>query len=1250
MQLPRKIQKYQKQAQKLIDQGLIGAIEFSGETYQVLVKPAKAQDGEEFWAFIQLDSLGGIGDAFCACQDSEEAQGCVHIAAGYLRIYNKRKRPLHVRFRQSLWNEICKIGLEKWGDELSRLECHDSLFSIREGEKLLFSISANSADAQEKLNGLLKEREKETEETSLKFSNLNEHELALWREGKPTPELKYELSYWSDLAKWLMILQDERKTYNILFGYDADRIPSSMRISFPEIDLFFDLSREDLVRIIPFLNSVNSPLAVHTTQQEAIQQITYDKKKGILLVQLKDEYRSTVRDFEGCEEKYRFDGWVYRPGEGFYAIDQHHILVQPVLSGKRLSDVLNSHSQVIQRLLVGDQLYEEPITPAYNLHFDQEWNLHIEEYLFEPGDLFKEYSRMFGDWVYIDGKGFYNIKGSVLNEREKVIPANMVQHYISKHRTWLNKIKGFETNLIPIEWKVKYSVDEKGDLVFERCLSADFGDARTKDFASWVYVEGQGFYTKTVSEVALPIAFGESLDCEEISRFVRSNREELSLVPGFFNPECPVVNAFITIDIVDPFTLKVSPLYEYSASVDPKKVRFYDYVVYCEGKGFYELPLGLRLPEKYREEIVLSGNKEIEEFIGIDLHTYSQYFGAVDHRICAPQQLHVAADKLVEAEKKGKNIYGFRLHYASEDGKINMIDVWQAIKNKKKYLFSAAGLLKLEDPRFEWMALLQKKQVDLRSSLIYLSVLEFLKIDALDEVSLLNPSSESKEVWDKLKGITIDTSPDLSELQSRLRSYQDTGLKWLWSLYLNELSGLLCDDMGLGKTHQSMALIAAIRSFYKQYHPSEKLHFLVVCPTSVIYHWEEKMRQFLPGLRLCIFHGTGRSLQDFKSEYDVLLTSYGIWRNEVDLLKQISFELAIFDEIQIAKNQSSRIHRSLLKVNARMRLGLTGTPIENQILELKAIFDIVLPKYMPSERLYIEQFIKPIEKEGNEERKALLSRLIKPFTLRRKKEDVLTDLPAKIEEVSHCALAPEQLTLYNEVLKKSHRKVIGELRDQGTPVPYIHIFALLSSLKQICDHPAVYLKDPKNFAKYESGKWNLFIELLSEARESRQKVVIFSQYLMMMDIIEDYLKQQGIRFASLRGATTRRGEVIKKFNTDPECEVFVGSLHAAGLGVDLTAGSVVIHYDRWWNAAREDQATDRVHRIGQTRGVQVFKLVTKNTFEEKIDALILKKGQLMEEVVGADDHQFVKTFTRSELEELLDYASWEKYLEGDAHT
>ena len=410
-----------------------------------------------------------------------------------------------------------------------------------------------------------------------------------------------------------------------------------------------------------------------------------------------------------------------------------------------------------------------------------------------------------------------------------------------------------------------------------------------------------------------------------------------------------------------------------------------------------------------------------------------------------------------------------------------------------------------------------------------------------------------------------------------------------------------------------------------------------MCPTSVIYHWQEKLQEYLEGFRIVTFYGLERSLDDFDESCHVLLTSYGVCRREVKRLKEMKFDLAVLDEVQAAKSQASRLHHALLQIQASMRVGLTGTPIENHLMELKALFDVVLPTYMPSEHDYREFFIKPIEKEQNLQRRQLLSRLIKPFVLRRKKGDVLTDLPEKTEEVFHCELSEEQRHLYREVLEQTRSQVMDDLKDPNKVVPYVHIFAILTQLKRVCNHPAVYLKQPEKFRKHESGKWDLFVELLSEARASGQKVVVFTQYLAMLDIFEDYLKSEGIAFASIRGATINRGEQLRLFNQDPSCEVFLGSLQAVGLGVDLTAASVVIHYDRWWNAARENQATDRVHRIGQTRGVQVFKLVTKGTFEERIDALISAKGRLMEEVVGVDDQDVIKRLDRTELIQLLQY-------------
>jgi SNF2 family DNA or RNA helicase len=318
-----------------------------------------------------------------------------------------------------------------------------------------------------------------------------------------------------------------------------------------------------------------------------------------------------------------------------------------------------------------------------------------------------------------------------------------------------------------------------------------------------------------------------------------------------------------------------------------------------------------------------------------------------------------------------------------------------------------------------------------------------------------------------------------------------------------------------------------------------------------------------------------------------------------------------------------------------MKLGLTGTPIENSLNELKALLDLTVPGYLGTDGEFETRYLTPIQQNPESSRKAELSRMISPFTLRRLKKTVLAELPDKIEDIRTCSLSEDQVKFYWDAIESRGKGLIGELKAQNKSVPYMHIFALLNLLKQICNHPVLINGKDENYERYRSGKWELFKELMAEILDSGQKVVVYSQFLGMIKIIERFLKEQGVGFVTLTGASRNRGDIISRFNNAPDCRVYVGSLKAGGTGVDLVAGSVVIHYDRWWNAAREDQATDRVHRIGQKRGVQVFKLVTEGTLEEKISAIIERKRNLMESIVREDDPGLLKTFTREQLIDLL---------------
>jgi len=472
--------------------------------------------------------------------------------------------------------------------------------------------------------------------------------------------------------------------------------------------------------------------------------------------------------------------------------------------------------------------------------------------------------------------------------------------------------------------------------------------------------------------------------------------------------------------------------------------------------------------------------------------------------------------------------------------------------------------------------------------------------------------------------------PELDGMTSPLRPYQKLGVEWLLFLFENGLGGLLCDDMGMGKTHQVMALMLLLRK-----HMGVKEPFLVVCPTTVLSHWCGKILDHAQSLKAAVFHGGQRDLEETLKVNNVLLTSYGILRNDIEQLKQISFSIAVFDEIQNIKNPETLAYEAGRNLKATIKLGLTGTPIENSLAELKALFDLTVPGYLGTDEDFTTRYVKPIEQDLTSSRREPLARLISPFTLRRLKRTVLEELPEKIEDIRMCSLSEDQTKLYRDAISSRGEGLIEVLKRGEGPIPYIHIFALLNLLKQICNHPALVEDRVDDFERYQSGKWDLFVEILSEAFDSGQKIVVYSQFLGMIRIIERFLQGQGMGFVTLTGATRNRGEIISRFNKDPDCRLYVGSLKAGGVGIDLVAASVVIHYDRWWNAAREDQATDRVHRIGQRRGVQVFKLVTEGTLEEKISAIIEKKRNLMDSIVREDDPGLLKAFSREELIQIL---------------
>lgn len=528
--------------------------------------------------------------------------------------------------------------------------------------------------------------------------------------------------------------------------------------------------------------------------------------------------------------------------------------------------------------------------------------------------------------------------------------------------------------------------------------------------------------------------------------------------------------------------------------------------------------------------------------------------------------------------------------FAAGDDLVAAADIARARRDGARALIRGRLWVDVADPQFAW---LDEATLGPQGQVL-VTRLELLRIrGSLRGKAVFRGDPACERLFGVFDAVDTDSdAPSVAALGIDLYAYQQTGYHWLWLLQQNGFGALLCDDMGLGKTHQAMALIAALT------HLDPSRSVLVVCPTSLVDHWREKLARYVPAA-------------------NVTLTTYGLVRSRLDHYRGRRFDLVVLDEMQTVKNADTATHHALRAIEKRVAVGLTGTPVENHEGELKTLLEFVVPGYLP----------KQVED------RAMLQRLVRPFVLRRTKEQVLSELPPKIVDKRYCELTAEQRALYRRVIESRGRALRAQLRS-GAAVSYVHVFAALNYLKQICNHPA---SAGGGFgADVPSGKWEMFVELLGECMNSGLKVVVFSQYLQMLGVIEEHLFRNDIGYASIKGVTRERGAEIARFRDDPECRVFTASLRAGGLGIDLTSASVVIHYDRWWNQAREDQATDRVHRLGQNKGVQVIKLITRNTIEEKIDELIARKGALASDFVRPDDPSLVKQFTREELEELFD--------------
>lgn len=562
--------------------------------------------------------------------------------------------------------------------------------------------------------------------------------------------------------------------------------------------------------------------------------------------------------------------------------------------------------------------------------------------------------------------------------------------------------------------------------------------------------------------------------------------------------------------------------------------------------------------------------------------------------------------------------------------RVGIADIKRALAGKQSFVQLGDGTLGiLPDEWLKRYSLLFKvgdgKSDKLRLSRYHMSVIDEL-YENRDESELSFALDEKFERLREFKNIPEISAPN--HLQPVLRPYQVSGFQWLG--YLNDVGwgGILADDMGLGKTVQALTML----EHYKN--TTGNLKAIVICPTTLIYNWQNEVKKFTPALSYHIHHGNtrARSAEELQN-YNIIITTYGTLRSDIQLLIKILFDYVVLDESQAIKNPSSKVTKAASLLTAKNRLCMSGTPLQNNTFDIYAQMNFLNPGLLGSVEFFRNEFATPIDKFGEQEQKEHLRKLLYPFILRRTKEQVAKDLPEKTETILFCEMDSAQRKIYDAYRNSYRDKILGTIDQQGIDKSQLTILQGLMKLRQICDSPAILNEEEK----YPNHSIKLD-ELAREIEENigEHKALIFSQFLGMLSLIREKLKEDNIPFEYFDGSTspTERERSIQNFQNNDDCRVFLISLKAGGVGLNLTAADYVYIVDPWWNPAVEQQAIDRTHRIGQTKNIFAYRMICIDTIEDKILQLQERKKALAKELI-ADDASFVKSLTKADVEYLF---------------
>ena len=498
----------------------------------------------------------------------------------------------------------------------------------------------------------------------------------------------------------------------------------------------------------------------------------------------------------------------------------------------------------------------------------------------------------------------------------------------------------------------------------------------------------------------------------------------------------------------------------------------------------------------------------------------------------------------------------------------------------------------------------------------------------------ITKDKQYREIVNNLNKDLLEEENIPQQFENILRPYQKTGFQWLKTLDNYRFGGILADDMGLGKTIQVISMLVS----YKENQEENKKTSLVVSPSSLALNWKNEIEKFAPELNIKVISGNANQRKEIINEierYDVIVTSYDLLKRDIEIYKEknYTFRFIIADEAQYLKNNNAKNAKAIKQIKADSRFALTGTPIENSLAELWSIFDFVMPGYLFSYKKFKSTYETAIVKDNDEDAMKKLKMLIEPFVLRRTKKEVLTELPEKTITVLKNEMGEEQRKIYLSYLVRTKQELQDEINSNGYEKSQIKILAALTRLRQICCHPSLFIDNYKE----PCSKLEQCMEILEDGITAGHKILLFSSYTSMFEIIEKELKNRNIKYFKLTGATKvdERVDLVDEFNQNDEIKVFLISLKAGGTGLNLIGADMVIHYDPWWNISAENQATDRAYRIGQKNNVQVYKLITKDSIEEKIYDLQQRKATLTDNMLDTKT-TFISKLSKEDIMNLFE--------------